>query len=294
LPWFKHGDIQPDIRGSDHCPVFIDLHDEITLSDGQVLRLVDKLAPLDKAGLRRDPPPISTKFWDEFSGKQKLLSTFFSKKSTTTVSEKPAISGCDIQTSSSLSAHKERPEDNTLLDADSEIISNNLAITNLSQLPTAVPELAPQSPAPSQDRKRKATGSVARPIELKPKKSKKAITAGERAKQPKLAAFFAGPSTQSKTSKGRSSSPPIELGEDSDDGQVPLSSSPVDSIQASEISSALPSSQPTGGTSSKAAWSQLLKPLEPPRCTVHNAPTKEYTVNKTGPNKGKKFFLCSM
>jgi AP endonuclease-2 len=299
LPWFKHGDIQPDVRGSDHCPVFIDLYDEITLPDGQILRLVDKLAPLDKVGLHRDPPPISTKHWDEFSGKQKLLSTFFSKRSTTAMSDEPTLSGRHPQTSNTLSAcelpTEGRLEDNTVLDTDSKIIFDSLPPINLSQPPTPILGLVSQSSTPSQDRKRKATGSTTRPIELKPKKLKKATAAGERAKQPKLAAFFAGPSTQSKMSKGRSSSPPIELSEDSDDGQVPLSSSQVESsIQALEISSAIPSSQPTNGASNKAAWSQLLKPLEPPRCTVHNATTKEFTVNKTGPNKGKKFFLCSM
>lgn len=42
-----------------------------------------------------------------------------------------------------------------------------------------------------------------------------------------------------------------------------------------------------------AAWSQLLAPIQPPRCTVHGEPAKEFTVNKPGPNKGKNFFVCS-
>ena len=49
------------------------------------------------------------------------------------------------------------------------------------------------------------------------------------------------------------------------------------------------------GTSqkSKSAWSALFAPVEPPRCIVHDEPTKQYRVNKPGPNKGKTFFVCS-
>ena len=50
---------------------------------------------------------------------------------------------------------------------------------------------------------------------------------------------------------------------------------------------------PKGNEKGKAAWSQLLAPIEAPLCDVHKEPTREYTVNKPGPNKGKRFFLCS-
>ncbi|KAG6811958.1 hypothetical protein H0H93_014108, partial [Arthromyces matolae] len=43
----------------------------------------------------------------------------------------------------------------------------------------------------------------------------------------------------------------------------------------------------------KQAWSTLMAPIKPPKCSVHGEPAKELTVTKTGPNKGKKFFICS-
>ena len=30
LPWVKAADVQPHIKGSNHCPVCLDLHDQIT------------------------------------------------------------------------------------------------------------------------------------------------------------------------------------------------------------------------------------------------------------------------
>jgi hypothetical protein len=39
-------------------------------------------------------------------------------------------------------------------------------------------------------------------------------------------------------------------------------------------------------------WKTLLKPPNIPKC-LHEEPCKEFTVNKPGPNKGKRFYLCA-
>ncbi|KAG5728673.1 DNA-(apurinic or apyrimidinic site) lyase 2, partial [Termitomyces sp. T112] len=44
LPWVKGADIQPHIKGSDHCPVYVDLHDEIVDSTGATIQLQDVMA----------------------------------------------------------------------------------------------------------------------------------------------------------------------------------------------------------------------------------------------------------
>jgi len=54
-----------------------------------------------------------------------------------------------------------------------------------------------------------------------------------------------------------------------------------------------PSQQVQSTWEKKSTWSQLLAPIQPPKCTVHGEPAKELTVNKPGPNKGKNFFICS-
>ncbi|KAG2116148.1 hypothetical protein DEU56DRAFT_761607 [Suillus clintonianus] len=56
----------------------------------------------------------------------------------------------------------------------------------------------------------------------------------------------------------------------------------------------LASATPSDSASrSKAAWSQLMAPIQPPNCFVHGDPVKEKTIHKPGPNKGKTFFLCA-
>jgi AP endonuclease-2 len=103
-PWIKGGDIQNKVFGSDHCPVYIDLHDSITTQTGEVLHIKDQLnppnrppstAPLyptDPPRTAPEPPRFATKFLDEFSGKQQTLKSFFGggrKKSESVVSPSP-------------------------------------------------------------------------------------------------------------------------------------------------------------------------------------------------------------
>ncbi|KAI8089227.1 Endonuclease/exonuclease/phosphatase [Halteromyces radiatus] len=40
-------------------------------------------------------------------------------------------------------------------------------------------------------------------------------------------------------------------------------------------------------------WTDLFQPPTVPRCRVHQAKCIEYTVNKKGPNQGRRFYLCS-
>lgn len=106
-PWIKGGDIQSKVFGSDHCPVYIDLHDSITTESGEVLHIRDQLNspnrppstvpiyPTDPPRAAPEPPRFATKFLDEFSGKQQTLKSFFGggavarKKSGSVVSASP-------------------------------------------------------------------------------------------------------------------------------------------------------------------------------------------------------------
>jgi AP endonuclease-2 len=73
IPWIKAANIQPEIKGSDHCPVYIDLHDEIIAEDGTRTKLQDVLGNTSE----KEPPRLATKFWEEHAGKQMSLDKFF-------------------------------------------------------------------------------------------------------------------------------------------------------------------------------------------------------------------------
>ncbi|KAF8870840.1 Endonuclease/exonuclease/phosphatase [Infundibulicybe gibba] len=57
-PWIKAADIHPDVKGSDHCPVYVDFHNETTTPNGHILTLRDAMgyAP------GREPPRLHQQF----------------------------------------------------------------------------------------------------------------------------------------------------------------------------------------------------------------------------------------
>nr|XP_019044186.1 exodeoxyribonuclease III [Kwoniella bestiolae CBS 10118]OCF23116.1 exodeoxyribonuclease III [Kwoniella bestiolae CBS 10118] len=88
-PWIKGGDILNKVYGSDHCPVYIDLHETINHPEKGKLHLKDMLNPPDRPLSRApvypndvpraapEPPRFATKYFDEFSGRQTTLKNFF-------------------------------------------------------------------------------------------------------------------------------------------------------------------------------------------------------------------------
>ncbi|WVR00254.1 exodeoxyribonuclease III [Kwoniella sp. CBS 9459] len=88
-PWIKGGDILTKVYGSDHCPVYIDLHETIDHPVHGKLQLKDQLNPPDRTPSTApvypneapreapEPPRFATKFYDEFSGRQTSLKSFF-------------------------------------------------------------------------------------------------------------------------------------------------------------------------------------------------------------------------
>ncbi len=120
--WIKSADIQPHVYGSDHCPVFLELHDEIVEEDGRVTHISELLngaaSPAALASAAADSaatgaaaaaaaaaaagagagaeggapqtkwkaPPIACANWPEFNGKQRKIASFFTSSSTSSSS----------------------------------------------------------------------------------------------------------------------------------------------------------------------------------------------------------------
>jgi AP endonuclease-2 len=303
LPWIKHGDIQPSINGSDHCPIYVDLHEEIEV-EGHRFNLRERMLGGDPP---KQPPRIATRYWDEYSGKQMMLSSFFGKKGTQPpATQKP---NATVKTPSVLT-----------LDLDPEI--EEIPPPSSSQVTrTSSPPPEPDS-QPTRPPKRKETSSysASQASQSSPSTTTRSIKkqkVGTKSGQTKLSSFFATPSNQSET-RSKPPQPPSEIVElDLDDPSlVPTQQSSAFSQSGDpeqlesdhQLAQSLVSSQATqttlsnrSGSSSQsksnkstaASWSSIMAPLVAPLCTVHGEPTKELTVNKPGPNKGKKFYVCS-
>jgi AP endonuclease-2 len=280
---------------------------------------------------RRAPPRLASKNWDEYSGKQKLLSSFFGKggpKATdVTASSKPVDLSLLATTKTSSQSGVGAPSEPTTLDADAQSKSESAAPSQRAPASTVISisasETDPTTATSSSITSSQSSSSAKTPLKRKsqamsnsggsdaydaviPKKSKgKAATPAkdkgkEKAAQKSIATFFGKPPPTK--SGGQPTPKEIVVVDDSDgDSHQDLDADFQLALKLlQEEASGLPASQNTLASSravdpaeTKAAWSSMFAKVEPPRCTVHDEPAKEFTVNKTGPNKGKTFFVCA-
>ncbi|KAF7430627.1 Class II abasic (AP) endonuclease [Pleurotus ostreatus] len=251
LPWIKSADISPEIKGSDHCPVWLELHDEIQVTDhnGSQRTLLLREMMQQTLDRTREPPWLASKWWDEYSGKQKLLSAFFQKGDTARSLANPSSSG-GIQGGESPSPTSSQ-NGSTISTSKRKLTINSLHAVNST------------------------SGKQKRP---KTARSKTEVN------QAKLSNFF------SLHTQGTSSASAQEVAGDT----IADTEEQIDADYQYALSlSQEPSQERASGKNSKAAWSNIMAPIKPPKCLIHGELATEYTVNKPGPNKGKKFFICS-
>lgn len=267
--WIKDADIQPLVKGSDHCPVYIDLHDSIVDETGRERRLRDMLHTPNKSD-SREVPRICARVWDDFYSKQTLLSSFFSKGS------------------SSVSTSTDR------------VVSP----TNSSTLYHCTKELASPSPPLEVLTTVRQSGEVSKAT----RKRKGVLDDSgqikrakfDRSVQPKLSSFLQKSGSTGATvyplkgSEANSDKVVEEPTDDADeiaDAQLQRDielATILSQKEASSVSAPKPSR-----VESKQAWSSLLTPPIAPNCIVHGEPCKLLTVTKSGQNKGKQFYVCS-
>ncbi|OXB35491.1 exodeoxyribonuclease III [Cryptococcus neoformans] len=378
-PWIKGGDILPKVYGSDHCPVYVDLHESIITSEGETLHLRDMLNPKDRPSSTSpvypndakreapEPPRFATKFMDEFSGRQTSLKSFFgggSKRAqektngaSLTTSVSASASPTPTPTASELStAVQDTPSVPAASKFDpSKIVSLPQAPEESLSAPfnlarAAFSSLDNPSPVHSRELSSKTNGgtpvkatssskqekSNPKPIDMTldddeddepmlissksknkpPPKPTRSSSSGSKlaSSQAKLSSFFSQPNTE-----GKRKSPPLPssaLPTSKRPSLAPIPQSNTDPFVASPsgttaedesqgmteeenqlISQAIAEADAERAEkNAKAApqWSSLFAKKLPPLCTVHHKPCKDFIVMKPGPNKGKRFWLCSL
>jgi AP endonuclease-2 len=363
IPWIKAANIQPEIKGSDHCPVYIDLYDEITADDGTRTKLQDVMGDTSE----KEPPRMATRFWEEHSGKQMSLDKFFGgnkakgvKDPTDRVSPVNAPQTSARLSSSEISipiastmataASTSCPEADTapqctigtpadmLLALPSHFTSSSAFTTRtpdpLSPSTSAASETALTSAASvpastiavslassSQPRKRKIVPEPHSSLSSTSKKKKTSKAAETKnIGQAKLSSFFDKPptATATKTKASSSSNTTANRSKTSvcvddvihiDDDDIidvdsappplssPSSSQNISSLSQSSFHSPIEREKiQSTKEEAKQIWNSVFlnaNDTPKPKCSAHGEPAKEYTVNKPGANKGKKFWLCS-
>ncbi|PSR70675.1 hypothetical protein PHLCEN_2v13448 [Hermanssonia centrifuga] len=280
LKWIKQGDIQPSLKGSDHCPIYIDLHEEITLDSGETVKLRDAMQQNQE---NRDPPRLAAKYWEEYSGKQKLLSSFFGKNAEV---KSPPEKPVNLPTTSAPPA----PAPVTQLSLKEH--------ERECKGPTMSPSRAARTATVSShtNKKRTLTQSSTSSSSKKIKKESGQATLGSFFIKPKPSAIPSSSRTRSTDTIMIDCEAEVELVEEADLSQSQTTSadealSQIEAdyrlaLELSEMAEPSPSPPTPTPSQSKAAWSNLFTPVQAPKCTIHGESTKKFTVNKPGPNKG--------
>ncbi|EKM82253.1 hypothetical protein AGABI1DRAFT_70906 [Agaricus bisporus var. burnettii JB137-S8] len=324
IPWIEAANIQPEIKGSDHCPVYIDLYDEIAAEDGTSIKLRDVLGNSGE----KEPPRLATKFWEEHSGKQMLLDKFFAGK------KAKDLKTPDDQLVPLSTANSPQPPPSCLslsrnatgifpdsLTATSNITSTITPAPASSSPPhptTAVPvptasRTHTSTPSTSSQPRKRKNIPESQSASLSTSKKKKILKAAETKKngQAKLSSYFDKPPPMAKATKAFSSSATpgsrstsfcendiINIDDDDiiDPDPIPASSSPPSSSQNLSALSQSSSHTQTKREKARQTWNSVFlnaNDIPKPKCVAHGEPAKEYTVNKQGTNKGKKFWICA-
>lgn len=326
-PWIKGGDILNKVFGSDHCPVYIDLHESIDHPILGKVNLRDMMNPPNRPPSTAptypndvpreapEPPRFATKFLDEFSGRQTTLKSFFGGKPAVKAEskgkeDKEVAKPKAVSTAgSNAEAGPSRPR----------VQEETAAPFSLARAAFATLDMPNTPPIPRRNRSSTSasidmTGddddeSIPIPTSRPPisHKSSKESTKPKPAKngkaQPSISSFFAPPKRRSITPPRKEPSiPPTSQSSSSSRITCPSQFQPhPDEEQDAAIASAIIAADEERSSQRDAKkkevapiWNNLFAKKLPPMCSVHGKPCKDFIVKIPGPNKGKRFWLCSL
>lgn len=303
-PWIKDANIQEGLLGSDHCPVFVDFHDQVSTEEGDanLLDIMNPAGAFENGERKRewrlqDIPAFSGKRLQEFDKRRSIKSMFATPKA----KQAPTPPQQPVEESK----------------ASSEKISD--ASTTPSQPSEAA--TPPIQSASSPDKKRKPT-APSKPVSAKRQKSDANSASNGSASAGKGQQSLKGFFQPKPTALSKATSAPDQKKDSSADGDsaapVTTPASPASTAKTSQSGKAQPpltpppqpTAQPTSATSivsptaslsnfearsaTSASWSALLnsRPVAP-MCEDHGEPCKTMQTKKKGSNQGRSFWMCA-
>jgi AP endonuclease-2 len=289
------------VRGSDHCPIYIELHDEIVSpSTGESIPLFEP----EHFTSAKVSPRICAKNWPEFSKAQKLLSTFFGKKALEAANATPTSVESTLPIATIVAT--EPIADQTEFVGVAEVEpSPSTPSSNLPASQTNASETSSNGLKRKRDTEKESSkvppAAARRGTSSKPK---------PRPGQASINSFFQPPASEkktkpsklskSKTSKSASQSSFTSAIQSQTPTPTPLDPQEEPDLEADlELArrlaeeDALEESTRPADLEHKKSWSKLFVKYDTPKCEVHGEPCKELATTKPGPNKGRYFWICS-
>lgn len=233
------------------------------------------------------PPAFAARFYDEY--KQHLMSSFFGKKLNeipppiAALLPSPPLTTPILKTSIIPPSRPNAIASTSTLAPRSSLFANYARTSNETLPATSSTQRNGKQKETSSAKEQKPISSFFRPPPSKvvlakatvEKKRKRKESTPPEVSTPQGSGSFSK-STQSSLAppSQRSESPPSFLHED------------YGEVTHSQVSSSY-------NADAASKWSEFFKPPPVPVCKEHGVPTKLWAVNKSGLNKGRRFYLCS-
>jgi AP endonuclease-2 len=262
--------------GSDHCPVYVDLHETITTPEGQ-LHLRDLVNPTPRVPLPPQiaaiqdpertappPPPFATCFWDEFSGKQRSLKDFFGKRGAV-----PPPAPLRRNTSSSSKAEEEtQPEVLSRSDTPVDVeASRSPSVTSTAKLEVT----SASTVIDLTEREASAVRPKNNTLKPSPASVKAPTNAKSKSGQLKLSSFFRQPSQEDAPSK-------VDPAPSANDEHADyLFAKALAEQQESAGSMQDDEERAMDQAEVVSTWSNIFAKKVPPKCLVHGLPCKPFS-----------------
>ncbi|EGC47825.1 conserved hypothetical protein [Histoplasma capsulatum var. duboisii H88] len=303
--WFSASNIQEGLMGSDHCPVYAELKDKVSL-DGIEVNMLDILNPKGtfENGQRKreyspaDTLPLSGRLIPEFCQRRSIKDMLFQQRSQNgSQGSGNAVSGVAIP----ISAQK----------ASSDISLSAIGRSNIPS-PSSTPIATSAEPNTPKRAQKEDDGTTSRPKRLKRSESSTTTT---KAKGQKTLKGFFGPKTTSCTTdasaddendhskssataegdspqKGTAIKPPCSSGDCCDPQENGCQQSQTAGPPAYDRHNDN-SGRVHDPIANKESWSKLFTKKPPPKCDGHDEPCISLVTKKAGINRGRSFWICS-
>lgn len=302
--WIRDANIQEGLLGSDHCPVYADFNDEISLGDRKV-HLLDVMNPpgFFSNGERKmewkvaSTPGLSAKRMPEFDKRRSIKSMFtapgLNKAQTSQQDATDSLPGSGTPVSSETHAKLDTAAASNRIDNEAQIDFLNGDVD------------APRAePAPSPIKRKNA--SIKDQAAKRPKmEAKKTSTKGQQSLKGFFQAKNQPAAVSPESSEGPNESLPTMIASHSGEVKVEAQaeveatppetpSSAVQTRKASETPSPRQlASQIASNEQSQKSWSNLFAKPVAPLCEGHTEPCKTMLTKKKGSNQGRSFWMCA-
>lgn len=297
--WIRAANIQEGLLGSDHCPVYVDFHDKITIDEAET-DLVDMMSSSGtfRKGIRskewsvQNAPTFSARRMPEFDKRRSIKSMFAAPALRKFASEPtdhnaPSILRRASATQSGPLDATEQPSCKAPAPSQSPIKrkSTTASIVQPSkrQKQANVNAKGQQSLKGFFQKKADASAPIPEPsaTDSKPEANHQDINlSSEAAENPILQHITSNARPTTPTSSAQPSITPCE--------PPSPSLSTTSTISPSQISSQIAAAEHT-----QRSWSTLFARPVAPLCESHTEPCKTMQTKKKGSNQGRSFWMCA-